>query len=103
MRVVGVLDLVADRAVHARGGQRSLYEPVVMVAGEPIQPGHAPDLARAYIDRLGLDEIYVADLTAIAASLDRARHHERARAEAPRHASTLDGITASGAVVWLDA
>ena len=46
MRVVGVLDLLGDRAVHARGGQRSLYEPVVMVAGEPIQPGYAPDLAR---------------------------------------------------------
>jgi phosphoribosylformimino-5-aminoimidazole carboxamide ribotide isomerase len=103
VRVVGVLDLLADRAVHARGGQRSLYEPVVMVAGEPIQPGHAPDLARAYIDRLGLDEIYVADLTAIAASVDRARHRERARPEPPRHASTLDGITACGAVVWLDA
>ena len=65
MRVVGVLDLLGDRAVHARGGQRSLYEPVVMVAGEPIQPGHAPGLARAYVDRLGLDEIYVADLTAV--------------------------------------
>jgi uncharacterized protein related to proFAR isomerase len=103
MRVVGVLDLLADRAVHARGGQRSLYEPVVMVAGEPIQPGHAPDLARAYIDRLGLDEIYVADLTAIAASVERARRRERARAEPPRHASTFDGIIACGAVVWLDA
>ena len=103
MRVVGVLDLLGDRAVHARGGQRSLYEPVVMVAGEPIQPGHAPDLARAYVDRLGLDEIYVADLTAIAASVDRAHRRAQAHAEPPRHASTLDGITASGVVVWLDA
>ena len=103
MRVVGVLDLLGDRAVHARGGQRSLYEPVVMVAGEPIQPGHAPDLARAYVDRLGLDEIYVADLTAIAASLERSRHRGRTVMEPPRHASTLDGITASGVVVWLDA
>jgi phosphoribosylformimino-5-aminoimidazole carboxamide ribotide isomerase len=103
VRVVGVLDLLGDRAVHARGGHRSLYEPVVMVAGEPIQPGHAPDLARAYVDRLGLDEIYVADLTAIAASVDRAHRRARAHAEPPRHASTLDGITASGVVVWLDA
>ena len=99
MRVVGVLDLLGDRAVHARGGQRALYEPVLMVAGEPIQPGYAPDLARAYVDRLGLDEIYVADLTAIAASVDRAHHPSRAHAEPPRHASTLDGITACGAVV----
>ena len=103
MRVIGVLDLLGDRAVHARGGQRALYEPVVMVAGEPIQPGYAPDLARAYVDRLGLDEIYVADLTAIAASVDRANHRSRPHHEPPRHASTLDGITACGAVVWLDA
>jgi phosphoribosylformimino-5-aminoimidazole carboxamide ribotide isomerase len=103
MQVVGVLDLLGDRAVHARGGRRSLYEPVVMVAGEPIQPGHAPDLARAYVDRLGLDEIYVADLTAIAASLERARHQSKTFSEPPRHASTLDGIIASGVVVWLDA
>jgi phosphoribosylformimino-5-aminoimidazole carboxamide ribotide isomerase len=103
VQVVGVLDLLADRAVHARGGQRSLYEPVVMVAGEPIQPGHAPALARAYVDRLGLDEIYVADLTAIAASLERSRHRARTTSEPPRHASTLDGIVASGVVVWLDA
>ena len=74
-----------------------------MVAGEPIRPGHAPDLARAYVDRLGLDEIYVADLTAIAASVDRAYRRTRPHAEPPRHASTLDGITASGVVVWLDA
>jgi len=103
VRVIGVLDLLGDRAVHARGGQRALYEPVVMVAGEAIQPGHAPDLARAYVDRLGLDEIYVADLTAIAASLERSRRHSRIRAESPRHAGTLDGITSCGVVVWLDA
>jgi phosphoribosylformimino-5-aminoimidazole carboxamide ribotide isomerase len=97
-----VLDLLDDRAVHARGGQRALYEPVVMVAGEPVQPGHAPDVARAYVDRLGLDEIYVADLTAIAASVERSRHRARARPEPPRHASTIDGITACGVVLWLD-
>jgi phosphoribosylformimino-5-aminoimidazole carboxamide ribotide isomerase len=98
-----VLDLLGDRAVHARGGQRALYEPVVMVAGEPIQPGHAPGLARAYVDRLGLDEVYVADLTAIAASLDRSRDRARPHVEPPRHASTLDGITSCGVMVWLDA
>jgi phosphoribosylformimino-5-aminoimidazole carboxamide ribotide isomerase len=103
VRVVGVLDLLDDRAVHARGGRRALYEPVVMVAGEPIQPGHAPDLARAYVDRLGLDEIYVADLTAIASSLERSRRHAVAGPEPPRHAGTLDGITACGVMVWLDA
>jgi len=98
-----VVDLLDDRAVHARGGDRSTYEPVVMVAGEPIQPGHAPDVARAYVDQLGLDDLYVADLTAIAASLERSRHHARVPAESPRHEGTLDGITACGMAVWLDA
>ncbi len=104
LRVVGVLDLLDDRAVHARGGQRDLYQPVVLVAGEPIPPGNAPALARAYVDRLGLDDIYVADLSAISSSLRRSRARPHAKpTDPPRHEGTLDGITSSGVAVWLDA
>src|SRR5213596_543225 len=65
MRVIGVLDLLAGRAVHARAGLRATYGPVPSVAGLPIDPGDALALARAYADRLRLTELYVADLDAI--------------------------------------
>ena len=49
--------------MHARGGDRARYAPVrsalIDVAGDAVA------LAAAYRDRLGLDELYVADLDAI--------------------------------------
>jgi phosphoribosylformimino-5-aminoimidazole carboxamide ribotide isomerase len=65
LRVIGVVDLLAGRAVHARAGHRALYEPVPSIAGTPIDPGDALALACAYTDGLGLRELYVADLDAI--------------------------------------
>jgi phosphoribosylformimino-5-aminoimidazole carboxamide ribotide isomerase len=52
VRVVGVIDLKGGTAVHAVGGERERYRPI----GDPLA------LARRY----GLDELYVADLDAIA-------------------------------------
>jgi len=72
MRIVGVLDLRGGRAVHARGGARDRYAPVEMVAGLPIRPGDPVALARAYLDRLGLTELYAADLDAIGGSAPQA-------------------------------
>jgi phosphoribosylformimino-5-aminoimidazole carboxamide ribotide isomerase len=65
VRVIGVVDLQHGRAVHARQGIRDQYQPVSSVAGVSIDPGDALALARAYIQDLGVDEIYVADLDAI--------------------------------------
>lgn len=65
MRVIGVVDLRAGRAVHARRGTRDRYLPVDRVAGCRIDPGDAPTLARTYLDHLGLAELYAADLDAI--------------------------------------
>ncbi len=65
MRVLGVLDLLDGRAVHARGGTRTRYEPVRAVDGAAIEPGSALELARAYVDRFGLADLYAADLDAI--------------------------------------
>src|SRR5690606_7074057 len=65
MRVIGVLDLAGGHAVHARRGERKRYLPVEAVAGSSITPSAALALARAYIDRFGLDELYAADLDAI--------------------------------------
>jgi phosphoribosylformimino-5-aminoimidazole carboxamide ribotide isomerase len=89
LRVIGVLDLLAGRAVHARGGQRATYGPVPSVAGLPIDPGDALALARAYTDRLGLKELYVADLDAILGGTP---------------SQMLVGrLAALGAPLWLDA
>lgn len=65
MRVIGVIDLKGGKAVHARGGSRDLYEPVHSVLLSEDQRGDAMALARAYRERLGLPEIYVADLDRI--------------------------------------
>jgi phosphoribosylformimino-5-aminoimidazole carboxamide ribotide isomerase len=52
VRVVGVIDLVAGAAVHAVRGERERYRPL----GDPL----------AVARRFGRDELYVADLDAIA-------------------------------------
>jgi phosphoribosylformimino-5-aminoimidazole carboxamide ribotide isomerase len=65
LRIVGVIDLRDGQAVHARGGAREAYAPVAAVAGGEIRPGDAGALA-AFYSALGLDDVYVADLDAIA-------------------------------------
>jgi phosphoribosylformimino-5-aminoimidazole carboxamide ribotide isomerase len=55
LRVIGVVDVLDGRAVHARGGRRDEYQAI----------GDAVELARAYVDRYGVSELYVADLDAI--------------------------------------
>jgi phosphoribosylformimino-5-aminoimidazole carboxamide ribotide isomerase len=65
VRVIGVIDLKNGRAVHARGGSRELYAPVHSALLAEDQQGDALALSRAYRDRLGLAEIYVADLDRI--------------------------------------
>ena len=65
MRVIGVVDLLSGQAVHARAGRREHYAPVKEVGGSPMEAGNASGLARAYVDRLGLTELYIADLDAI--------------------------------------
>ena len=63
MRVVPVIDLMGGVAVHAVRGDRERYRPVQGQIGDGSDP---VGLARAMRDRLGLDELYVADLDAIA-------------------------------------
>jgi phosphoribosylformimino-5-aminoimidazole carboxamide ribotide isomerase len=63
MRVIPVIDLQRGVAVHAVRGDRERYRPLrsrIAEASDPVQ------LTRALRDRLGLDELYVADLDAIA-------------------------------------
>jgi phosphoribosylformimino-5-aminoimidazole carboxamide ribotide isomerase len=62
MRIIPVLDLLHGQAVHAIKGERAHYQPVKSVLCDSSDP---LILARAFRDRLGLREIYVADLDAI--------------------------------------
>lgn len=94
MRVIGVVDLAAGRAVHARAGMRERYAPVRAVAGSPIELGDALALARAYVDRLGLTELYAADLDAIKA-IDII--------QGTSQDALVAAIAALGAPLWLDA
>ena len=99
MRIIGVIDLLSNRAVHARAGDRARYQPLESVAGSSIEPGNAMALADIYINGLGLSELYVADLDAIlgAAAADR-----RTNAEA-RQAGLVRRLVALGVPLWLDA
>jgi HisA/HisF family protein len=74
MRVIGVIDLKDGVAVHAVRGERQRYRPVRSGLVEGADP---VDVARALRDRLGLNELYVADLDAIAGGLG---HDETLRA-----------------------
>jgi phosphoribosylformimino-5-aminoimidazole carboxamide ribotide isomerase len=81
MRLVGVIDLLGGRAVHARRGQREHYL--------PIGDGDAVALARTYLTQLGLRELYVADVDAILGTGSQQ--------------SIVADVVALGAQVWLDA
>lgn len=89
VRVIGVLDLSGGLAVHAQGGARAHYGPVRALAGKRIAPGDAMAIARWYIDTLGLQEIYIADLDAL-------------RGRPPQRALTKK-LASLGARIWLDA
>ena len=65
VRVIGVIDLKDGQAVHARGGQRAAYSAITEAAGTSID-GNPARLAQLYQDSFGLQEVYVADLNAIA-------------------------------------
>jgi len=59
--VIGVIDLLNGEAVHARGGDRRTYRPVAVPGS-----GHPGALAQFYRNTAGVDQLYVADLNAIA-------------------------------------
>jgi phosphoribosylformimino-5-aminoimidazole carboxamide ribotide isomerase len=63
MRVIPVIDLKGGVAVHAVRGDRERYRPLRSRIADGAEP---VDVTRAVRERLGLDELYVADLDAIA-------------------------------------
>ncbi len=111
MRVIPVLDLRGGRAVRAGRAPRDAYPLVASLLDAP--PGDAVALARAFRDRLGCDEWYVADLDAIAGrapqeALLRALAAEGGRllvdggVGAPERARALVAVGAARVVVGLE-
>jgi len=70
MRLIPVIDLLDDHAVHAIKGTREHYRPVQSVLCDTSDP---LALAAAFRDQLKLNEIYIADLNAIQ-GFSRMRH-----------------------------
>jgi phosphoribosylformimino-5-aminoimidazole carboxamide ribotide isomerase len=62
MRIIPVIDLLGGQVVHAVKGERQHYLPVKSVLCSTPDP---IAIARAFRDRLGLNEIYIADLDAL--------------------------------------
>ena len=63
MRVIPVIDLKDAAAVHAVRGERERYRPLrseIVAGSDPVE------VTRAVRRAFGLDEVYVADLDAIA-------------------------------------
>jgi phosphoribosylformimino-5-aminoimidazole carboxamide ribotide isomerase len=89
VRVIGVIDLAGGLAVHARGGDRRHYAPVRSALLTAEAAGDAVALARAYRDRAGLDDIYVADLDAIEGL--------------PAQRALVRELAGVGPTLWLDA
>jgi phosphoribosylformimino-5-aminoimidazole carboxamide ribotide isomerase len=87
MQLIGVIDVMAGRAVRARGGIRDRYAPVGTI-GETAIDGDPLALARTYVDRFGLSTLYAADLDAIGGG--------------PTNGAVIRGL-AHVAPVWVDA
>ena len=93
MQLIPVLDLRGGRAVHARGGDRSRYAPLVSRAAPGAVPGDALAIAAAFA-ALGARRLYVADLDAI---------EGRAPQESLVRECARAAIDHGGAQIWLDA
>lgn len=93
MRLIPVLDLRGGRAVHARGGDRARYAPLVSRVAPWAPPGDAVAIAAAY-GALGARSIYVADLDAI---------EGRAPQDSLVRACSLAASEHGGARMWIDA
>ncbi|MFL5329613.1 MAG: HisA/HisF-related TIM barrel protein [Gemmataceae bacterium] len=86
MKIIPVMDVRDGTVVHAIGGHRSQYEPLVSdlcPTGEPLP------LAFAFRERFGFEDIYLADLTAIVGG--------------PPDLELYAGLVELGFAAWVDA
>ncbi|HET7552537.1 MAG TPA: HisA/HisF-related TIM barrel protein [Gemmatimonadaceae bacterium] len=94
MRIIPVLDILGGRAVHARAGNRASYAPLTSQL-VPSASGDAVTIARAFRERLGLRELYLADLDAITGRDAQRQLRGRIAAELPDVAIWVDAGVAS--------
>ena len=93
MRVIPVIDLKGGAAVHAVRGERERYRPLRSAIADGADP---VAVSRAVRERLGLDELYVADLDAIAGG---AGHQDLVAALARAARVMVDAGAATAAAV----
>ena len=86
MRILPVLDLMHGQVVRGVAGRRQEYRPIVSKLANSARP---LDLARAFRDRFGLSELYLADLDAIAGN--------------PPALPLFGELLDQGFVLWVDA
>jgi phosphoribosylformimino-5-aminoimidazole carboxamide ribotide isomerase len=86
LRVIPVLDILNGQAVRARGGVRNRYQPVVTYLCARSDP---VELACSYQEKLGCDELYLADLDAIQG--------------APANSRVIRELCDRGFHLWVDA
>lgn len=94
MRVIPVLDILRGQAVRARAGDRHSYAPLSSQLAACV-PGDAVAIARAFRDRLGFRELYLADLDAIMGGAPQRVLRTAVARERPDVAVWMDaGVTA---------
>jgi phosphoribosylformimino-5-aminoimidazole carboxamide ribotide isomerase len=86
MRILGVLDLMRGVVVRGVAGRREQYAPIVSRLCSSSRPA---EVARALVEQLGLTEVYLADLDAIAGMEPALAAYEEVRA--------------AGVHLWIDA
>lgn len=64
MELIGVVDIMAGRAVRAGGGVRERYTPIERIDSAHIN-GDPAALARVYVEHFAVSALYAADLDAI--------------------------------------
>lgn len=86
MKILPVIDLLQGVVVRGIGGRRAEYRPIISALCDDPSP---VSVARAFHDKLGCDDCYVADLDAIAG--------------APPNEHAYDAIVDAGLQPWIDA
>jgi len=86
MKILPVIDLMNGQVVRGVAGRRAEYKPIVSRLTKSTDP---VDIASAFREHFGFDEIYVADLDAIVGK--------------PPALSTFDELHRRGFRLWVDA